>query len=552
MGKLKRYLSIIALIALLLAAPGSIQDREEGCRAHTNANPMNGLAPDRGSGLTGDNTWITFDSTDGLVSNSVGNIAVDHAGRLWCGTGDGASVLDDNRTPFEEIDDDWTTFTTTHGLAYNAISAISVDGTKVVWFGHYDGYCGLSVLDHGGIPSEKIDDEWAACYAEYSADEVQFGYTEDIAVDEAGRLWFAAWALVGASVHGGAGVLDYAGTPVEGTDDSWTSFTYADGLAHPLVYAIAEDDPGWIWFGTLDGVSVLDHAGTPFDKADDTWTSFTVADGLADTRVYAIAVDSTGQLWFGTTDGVSVLDYGVTPFDKACDRWTTFTTADGLANNEVSAIAVDHVGRLWFGTYGDGVSVLNHGGTPFDKSDDKWTSFTSEDDLAGASVYAITVDDRWRAVNGRRRMWFGTDGGVSELIYEVHSTHLPIVMRPTWDVYYEDNDHWLDAYGPLASGQVYLAYPDDTDDYYHFVLSAPTTVDIRVEDFAPTSTYGDLVLYGPACSDERGEMIYHFGLRGYTTMLLGPHSLGPGKYYVRMYTAEQYSTDQLYRLTVTY
>ena len=92
MGKLKPYLSIIALIALLLAAPGSIQGREEGCRAHTNVSRTKSLAPEEGSDLTGDYTWITFDSTDGLVSNSVGNIAVDHAGHLWLGT-DGGGVF---------------------------------------------------------------------------------------------------------------------------------------------------------------------------------------------------------------------------------------------------------------------------------------------------------------------------------------------------------------------------------------------------------------------------------------------------------------------------
>ena len=132
--------------------------------------------------------------------------------------------------------------------------------------------------------------------------------------------------------------------------------------------------------------------------------------------------------------------------------------------------------------------------------------------------------------------------------------YLPAVLRDyhTWDAYYEENDHWLDAYGPLVSGKAYLAYPDDTDDYYCFVLSAPATVTVSVADFAPTSTNGTVMLYGPAVENERGNLIDYYGPPGDSSMSLGPHSLGPGKYYIRVNTAKGHSTTQLYRLTVTY
>ena len=71
-----------------------------------------------------------------------------------------------------------------------------------------------------------------------------------------------------------------------------------------------------------------------------------------------------------------------------------------------------------------------------------------------------------------------------------------------------------------------------------------------MEDFAPTSFYGTVVLYGPAIGDERGDYISHYGHPGERSMSLGPHSLEPGKYYVRVYTAEHHSMTQPYRLTV--
>jgi len=130
---------------------------------------------------------------------------------------------------------------------------------------------------------------------------------------------------------------------------------------------------------------------------------------------------------------------------------------------------------------------------------------------------------------------------------------LPIVLRNyrTWDTYYEENDNCPTAYGPLAPGQSYLAYPDDTQDYYYFELSASTMVSVSVGDFAPTSSNGDLVLYGPANGDDCGLYIVHFGKPGHSSMHF-ERSLAPGKYHIQVYTAKKHSTTELYSLTVAY
>jgi ligand-binding sensor domain-containing protein len=483
----------------------------------------------------GDDTWATLTTADGLAGNNVHDIAVDGAGRLWATVYGfnfgGVSVLDDGGTPFDETDDAWATFTTADGLYENYIGAIAVDGAGRLWVGAYGSMWGwVSVLDHGGTPFDKGDDTWATFTADYSLS----SRIAAIAVDGAGRLWFGG---------GGVSVLDHGGTPFDEGDDAWATFTTADGPVDNAVHAIAVDGTGRLWFGMYGGgVSVLDHGGTPFDKSDDTWAAFTTADDLASNDVEAIAVDGEGRLWFGTVGGgVSVLDHGGTPFDKDDDVWATFTTADGLADNDVRAIVVHGAGRLWFGTYGGGVSVLNHGGTPFDEADDTWATFTTADGLADNDVETIAVD-------GRGHLWFGTDGGVAELVR--YHVHLPAIRRP-WDAYYEGNDRWRNAYGPLACGQAYQAYPDDMDDWYYFRLAEGSTVSVSVEDFAPISTYGDLLLYGPLTGGELGaDPVAQYGLSGSSSMSLGPLPLEPGKYYVRVRTAQHHSTTQLYRLTV--
>jgi len=582
----------------------------------------------------GDDTRTAFTESDGLAHKQAYAVAVDGGNRLWFGTSGGVSVLDHGGTPFDKGDDTWTIFTTTDGLADNYVYAIAVDGGNWLWFGTSGG---VSVLDHGGTPFDKGDDTWTTFT---TTDGLADNHIYAIAVDGGNRLWFGTWG-------GGVSTLDYHGTPFDKSDDIWTTFTTTDGLAHNQVEAIAVDGGNRLWFGTSGGVSVLNHGSTPFYKEDDTWTTFTTADDLAYNYVYAIAVDGGTRLWFGTGGGgVSVLDHGGTPFYKGDDTWTTFSTANGLAHNRVEAIAVDGGNRLWFGTGGGGVSVLDHGGTPFYEGDDTWTAFTTANGLADNHVWAIAVD-------GGNRLWFGIYSGVSELadaVAPVSSAHsptyangkvslpwsasdgashifrvtlwarydgsgtwtktalsqrgqstgtftytptygdgtysfatvaedwmgnveasptgrgdcstcvgrcyvyLPAVLRNyrTWDAYYEENDHWLDAYGPLASGRAYQAYPDDTEDYYYFALSAPATVNVSVTNYVPTSSNGTVALYGPVVGNERGPRIGYYGPPGHSSMSLGPHSLGPGKYYVRVYTTQSYSTAQPYHLTVTY
>jgi parallel beta-helix repeat protein len=144
----------------------------------------------------------------------------------------------------------------------------------------------------------------------------------------------------------------------------------------------------------------------------------------------------------------------------------------------------------------------------------------------------------------------GYDIGADEL----SCVYLSVVLKNhrTWDAYYEDNDQCSAAYGPLVSSQIYRAYPDDANDYYYFELSAPATVNVSVTDFAPTSTWGELLLYGPTTGDECGGLIGQWGKPGYSSMSLGPYPLGAGKYHVRIYTAKNHSITQLYSLIVTY
>ncbi|MBI3963250.1 MAG: hypothetical protein HY335_10885 [Deinococcus sp.] len=72
-----------------------------------------------------------------------------------------------------------------------------------------------------------------------------------------------------------------------------------------------------------------------------------------------MAIDRSGRKWIATGwSGVMVLDDRGTPFDQSDDVWTTYTIHEGLVDNRAQAIAVSPLGTVWVGTDG-GLSEFN-------------------------------------------------------------------------------------------------------------------------------------------------------------------------------------------------
>lgn len=174
-----------------------------------------------------------------------------------------------------------------------------------------------------------------------------------------------------------------------------------EGFPDNSVAAVAIDAEGrpWVGLGTWNGglAALVDGA----------WIVWGSADGLASTWVTCLAIDGAGRKWIGTKYGVTALDDGGTPADRSDDRTVTFETSDGLIAQSVNAICVDKAGRVWIAT-GSGVSVLDPGSVLLDKADDTWGRFTAATGLLADTAYGVAADQAGR-------IWIGTREGVSVL-----------------------------------------------------------------------------------------------------------------------------------------
>lgn len=113
-------------------------------------------------------------------------------------------------------------------------------------------------------------------------------------------------------------------------------WTTADGLPGMTITALIQDQKGYIYIGTYDGLVRFDGVEfVNFTRTLDSKYDFTA--------VRSIFQDSRENLWVGHNDE------GVTCFKKNGEL-VKYTTENGLPHNSVRAICEDLDHNLWFGT----------------------------------------------------------------------------------------------------------------------------------------------------------------------------------------------------------
>ncbi|MES2260796.1 MAG: two-component regulator propeller domain-containing protein [Pseudomonadota bacterium] len=169
-----------------------------------------------------------------------------------------------------------------------------------------------------------------------------------------------------------------------------------DGLAQESVLAVAQDQLGFMWFGSQAGLSRFDGARvvTYSNAATDPRS-------LADNWVRVLHLDRAGRLWVGT-------DGGLDRYEPLSQSFTHFhpneTAKRGNGNRHVRAIVDDGLGGLWIGS-ADG---LQH----FDPASGRYTYWHHNDDLPG-SLGSDQVNALARDSQGR--LWIGTAAGLDLL-----------------------------------------------------------------------------------------------------------------------------------------
>jgi signal transduction histidine kinase/streptogramin lyase len=203
-----------------------------------------------------------------------------------------------------------------------------------------------------------------------------------------------------------------------------------DGLSQSTINAIIQDQQGFMWFATQDGLNRYDgyrfkkYSPIPFDTTS-----------LADNWISDVFEDREGVLWVASIAGLSRRN----PGDETFQNYThADNNPNSLGANQVTSVITDRRGRVWAGLRGDGLDRMDP---------DSPGTFVhhSHDPSDETSLSNDRILDIYEAESGD--IWVGTSNGLNRFVEETGAFER-FFYTPT-----EGNGR-----GPDASNTVFTIY----------------------------------------------------------------------------------------------
>lgn len=244
----------------------------------------------------------------------------------------------------------------------------------------------LTLMSGSGVPSASALTQ--AHPIEFETLSLEQGLSQSsimsIVQDEQGFMWFAT--------EDGLNKYDgYTFTVLRHDPNDPNS------LSHTWILSLLKDRSGTLWVGTFN--EGLDR----FEPGRGRFTNFRMDPDdpatLSNNIVRVLFEDRSGALWVGTDGGLNRLDQDTGTFV----RYVNDPSDPGsLSHNAIRAICEDRSGVLWIGTDGGGLNAFDPAGERFVRYA---ASASDPYSLPHNSVRALHVD-------ASGTLWIGTDGGL--------------------------------------------------------------------------------------------------------------------------------------------
>jgi len=230
--------------------------------------------------------------------------------------------------------------------------------------------------------------------------------------------------------------------------------TIEQGLSQSLVFDIYQDNEGYLWFATQDGLNRYD--GYTFkiyrNQMDDSTS-------LSHNDVHGIVGDKDGNLWVTTAGG------GLNHFDKKSGLFTRYLSEidnpQSLSSDLLNGICIDDSGRLWIGTQGGGLNLYNP------KSDEfiRYKILSeSSDNLLSNLINCIFEDSK-------QRLWIGSERGLYK--FKPENGQFDFINLFKNNTYHKVSSIIEDKSGILwigVEGKGLVRYNPDDDQIKHYDL----------------------------------------------------------------------------------
>ncbi|MGL6185976.1 MAG: ligand-binding sensor domain-containing protein [Clostridium chrysemydis] len=120
------------------------------------------------------------------------------------------------------------------------------------------------------------------------------------------------------------------------------NLTINNGLSQGSVYSIYQDEEGYMWFGTNDGLNRYDGYNFTVIKGTENEEN-TLWPGI----IGSIVEDRDGYLWIGSSSGLSKLDRKTSTVQRI---YSDINDPKKISNKHIWDLFIDSKGNLWIGT----------------------------------------------------------------------------------------------------------------------------------------------------------------------------------------------------------
>lgn len=181
-----------------------------------------------------------------------------------------------------------------------------------------------------------------------------------------------------------------------------------NGLPHPWVRDMAQDNEGFMWLATADGLVKFDGKNfNTFKPISGDSTS------LQSNSVWTVEIDANNTVWVGLSGG------GLARYNRQLDNFKTYLhdpkNEKSIPNDQIYKLLIDKTGSIWI-AFQDYYSL-----TKFNPITEEFTTINDQDHAAKESNQ-ISIDALYEDINDN--IWIGHRSGGGLTVYNPKTNYL--------------------------------------------------------------------------------------------------------------------------------
>ncbi|WP_257668377.1 ligand-binding sensor domain-containing protein [Parapedobacter tibetensis] len=205
--------------------------------------------------------------------------------------------------------------------------------------------------------------------------------------------------------------------PAFGQPYYFSHYQVESGLSNNAVLCSAQDEMGFMWFGTKDGLNRFDGYSFKVFHNDPNNPN-----GLGSNFIRSLFTDHVGRIWVGTDQGIFLFD----------PKYETFSLFHPNITNEVLDIQGDEKGNIWFI---DNLSLYR-----YSPANDSLLQITTHTQFAASALFVAGPETVWIGTSDGNLKRFHTGGGIDGS-YSLFEHSPPVVSKWIERIYSDKRGH---------------------------------------------------------------------------------------------------------------